>query len=279
MSTVEGRTFDAGPRRSLTPTQRRLLVQVVGWASGVLLVVVVALVTDWAKVADNFLDVEIAKEQFPDVIKVAAQNTVLYTVLSFALGLVFALLASQARLSSIWLFRLYGRAYVELFRGLPALLTIFLVGFALPIGMGIRLPTVFDLSGAGILALALVAGAYMAETIRAGIQAVPRGQTEAARSLGLSPLRTTVFVVIPQAVRIVIPPLANEMILLLKDTALLSALGTTQGTKELLKYGRDGVSGNFNMTPLIVVGVIYILLTIPLTQLVAFLERRQARAR
>lgn len=279
MSTPPARTFDPGPRRSLTPTQRRLVVQVVGWASGVLLVVVVALVTDWTRVAENFLDPEIAKEQFPDVIKVAAQNTVLYTVFSFALGLVFALLASQARLSSIWLFRLYGRVYVELFRGLPALLTIFLVGFALPIGMGIRLPTVFDLSGAGILALALVAGAYMAETIRAGIQAVPPGQAEAARSLGLSPWRTTVFVVIPQAVRIVIPPLANEMILLLKDTALLSALGTTQGTKELLKYGRDGVSGNFNMTPLIVVGVIYILLTIPLTQLVAFLERRQKRAR
>ncbi len=272
-------TVDAGPRRALTPTQRRLVVQVVGWLSGGALVLVVVLITDWSRVAENFLDREIAGEQFPGVIKVAAQNTVLYTVLSFALGLVFALVASQARLSSIWLFRVYGRIYVELFRGLPALLTIFLVGFALPIGMGIKLPTVFGLSGAGILALGLVAGAYMAETIRAGIQAVPKGQSEAARSLGLSPLRTTVFVVIPQAVRIVIPPLANEMILLLKDTALLSALGTTQGTKELLKYGRDNVSGNFNMTPLIVVGVIYILLTIPLTQLVAFLERRQARAR
>lgn len=273
------RVFDPGPRRSLTPTQRRLLVQVLGWAGGLLVVVVVVLVTDWSRLADKFLDLDIARDQFPGVIKVAAQNTLLYTVFSFSLGLVFGLVAALARRSSVALFRVIARLYIELFRGLPALLTIILVGFALPIGMGIRVPTVVGLSGAGILALALVAGAYMAETVRAGLQAVPKGQTEAARSLGLSPGKTTRFVVIPQAFRIVIPPLANEMILLLKDTALLSALGTTRGTKELLKYGRDGVSGNFNMTPLVVVGIIYILITIPLTQGVAYLEKRQARSR
>lgn len=274
----------AGRARALTPTRRRLVVQVVGWVAGILLIAVLAFVTDWARVADRFFDLEIVGEQFPEVLTIAAKNTVLYTLLSFSLGLVLGLLSALARLSSVWLLRTYARVYVELFRGLPALLTIFLIGFALPIALDIRIPDVdipgiATLSGAGILALGLVAGAYLSETIRAGLQAVPVGQTEAARSLGMNPTQTTVFVVIPQAFRIIVPPLANEMILLLKDTALLSVLGTTIDSKELTKFGRDGVSGNFNMTPLIVVGIIYVLITIPLTQLVARLERRQQKAR
>lgn len=269
---------------ALTPTQRRLATQVVGWAVGVLLVVLLVVLTDWDRVLDNLFDVEIAEEQLPDVLTVAAKNTVLYTVLSFALGLVLGLVSALARLSSVWLLRAYARVYVELFRGLPALLTIIIVGYALPIALDLKVPDVeipgvATLSGAGILALGLVSGAYMSETIRAGLQAVPTGQTEAARSLGMSPTQTTVFVVIPQAFRIIVPPLANEMILLLKDTALLSVLGTTVDTKELTKFGRDGVSDTFNMTPLIFVGVIYVLITVPFTQLVSRLERRQRRAR
>lgn len=271
-------------RRRLTPTQRRLATQVVGWTTGLVLVALVVVLTDWSRVSERFLDLEIAGEQFPDVLTVAAKNTILYTVFSFSLGLVLGLLTALARLSSVWLLRFYARAYVELFRGLPALLTIILVGFALPIALGIRIPEVeipgvATLEGAGILALALVAGAYLSETIRAGLQAVPKGQVEAARSLGMSPTQTTVFVVIPQAFRIIIPPMTNELILLLKDTALLSVLGTTIDSKELTKFGRDGVSGSFNMTPLIVVGVIYVIITVPLSQLVHRLERRQQRSR
>lgn len=269
---------------ALTPTQRRLATQVVGWAAGIVLVVLLLVLTDWDRVLDNLFDVEIAGEQLPDVLTIAAKNTVLYTLLSFALGLVLGLVSALARLSSVWLLRAYARVYVELFRGLPALLTIIIVGYALPIALDlsvpdVEIPGVATLSGAGILALGLVAGAYMSETIRAGLQAVPKGQTEAARSLGMSPTQTTIFVVIPQAFRIIVPPLANEMILLLKDTALLSVLGTTIDTKELTKFGRDGVSDTFNMTPLIFVGVIYVLITIPFTQLISRLERRQRRAR
>ena len=275
---------DRRRRHLLTPTRRRLVTQVAGWVVGLALVGVLVALTDWSRVLDRFFDWTIVKEQFPDVLTIAAKNTVLYTIFSFSLGLVLGMLSALARLSSVWLLRAYARLYVELFRGLPALLTIFLVGFALPIALGLRIPDLTigsfaELSGAGILALGLVAGAYMSETIRAGLQAVPKGQAEAARSLGLSSGQTTVFVIIPQAFRIIIPPMANEMILLLKDTALLSVLGTTVDTKELTKFGRDGVSGNFNMTPLIVVGVIYVLITIPLTQLVGRLERRQQRAR
>ena len=95
--------------------------------------------------------------------------------------------------------------------------------------------------GAAGLALAIVAAAYMAETIRAGIQAVPKGQTEAARSLGMSSTRPMVSIVIPQAFRIIIPPLTNELVLLLKDSSLVYVLGTTAETIELAKYGRDAV--------------------------------------
>lgn len=276
-------------RRRLTPTQRGRAVQGAGWLVGIVLLGALALLTDWERVSDKFLDAELARELFPDVVTVGARNTVLYTVFSFAGGLVLGMVSALARRSPVALLRAYARIYVELFRGLPAVLTIFLVGFAVPIGLGVKVPKVsFDvpfstgqveLSGAGILALALVAGAYMSETIRAGLQAVPRGQAEAARSLGMSSAQTTTWVVVPQAFRIVIPPLANELILLLKDTALLAVLGTTPISRELTKFGRDSVGSNLNMTPLVVVGALYVLITIPLTQIVARLERRQQRAR
>jgi polar amino acid transport system permease protein len=124
-----------------------------------------------------------------------------------------------------------------------------------------------------------VAAAYMAETIRAGIEGVPRGQMEAARSLGMSYTRAMVSIVIPQGFRIIIPPLTNELVLLIKDTSLLFVLGTTATTMELLKYGRDLLNQRFNPTPLIVVGLVYLAITVPLTQLVGVLERRNARAR
>ena len=124
-----------------------------------------------------------------------------------------------------------------------------------------------------------MAGAYLAETIRAGIQAVPKGQVEAARSLGLSHTATMRSVVIPQAFRVVIPPLTNELVLLLKDTSLLSVLGVTIADKELTKFGRDAANQGFNGTPLIIAGIMYLVITVPLTRLVAVLERRNARAR
>jgi polar amino acid transport system permease protein len=131
----------------------------------------------------------------------------------------------------------------------------------------------------GVIALGLVAGAYMAETIRAGIEAVPKGQVEAARSLGMSPFWAMTSIVIPQAFRIIIPPLTNEFVLLIKDTSLFFVLGFTASSKELTKFGRDILAANANATPLIVVGLMYLAITIPLTQLVAVLERRNARAR
>jgi polar amino acid transport system permease protein len=119
----------------------------------------------------------------------------------------------------------------------------------------------------------------MAETIRAGIQAVPKGQLEAARTLGMSHGRAMVSIVLPQAFRIVIPPLTNEIILLTKDTSLAYVLGVTASTIELTKYAGDALNTRVNPTPLVVAGLLYLAITLPLSQIVRWLERRAARER
>jgi polar amino acid transport system permease protein len=118
----------------------------------------------------------------------------------------------------------------------------------------------------------------MAETIRAGIEAVPKGQMEAARSLGMSYPRAMITIIIPQALRIIVPPLTNEFVLLIKDTSLISVLGVTDATRDLARFGRDGVTDSANATPLIVAGLVYLAMTLPLTQLVAYMERRAKAA-
>lgn len=237
----------------------------------------IGFLTDWEKVGRNFFNTEIMAEMFPDVILIGAKNTLIYTALSFAFGLVLALMLALMRLSSIAPFRAFAIGYIELFRGLPALITLILVGFGIPIAFSWRIPG--GTLGAGSLGLALVAGAYMAETIRAGIEAVPKGQTEAARSIGMSKTRTMFSIVLPQAFRIIIPPLTNELVLLIKDTSLFFVLGSTPMSKELTKFSRDFMASTKNATPLTVAAIMYLIITLPLTFLVRRLEKSAARAR
>jgi polar amino acid transport system permease protein len=232
---------------------------------------------DWGSVQSAFFDYDIARDAFPEVITVAAKNTILYTVTAFVGGLVFGLLLALLKLSPISPYRWAATAYIELFRGLPALLVIFTLAFAVPIAFQWRPPG--GSAGAGLLALILVSSAYIAETIRAGIQAVPRGQREAARSLGLSSAWTMRSVVLPQAFRIVIPPLTNEFVLLIKDTSLLFIAGMAIQQQELTTFARDSVSEVANSTPLTVAALMYLAITLPLTQFVSHLERRSARGR
>jgi polar amino acid transport system permease protein len=246
---------------------------------GIALVATFAATADWGRIGDKYFDLDRARGMFPEVVTIAAKNTVVYTVFSFALGVVLGLTAALMRLSSIRPYRWAAATYIEIFRGLPALLTIIFVGFITPIALGISFPDVLGVPTAGIVALGLVAGAYLAETIRAGIQAVPKGQVEAARSLGMSHAQTLRSVVIPQAFRIVVPPLTNELVLLIKDTALLSVLGTTPLTRELTSFARSESSKGFNGTPLVVAGLLYLAITIPLTRYVAYLERKTQSAR
>jgi polar amino acid transport system permease protein len=252
------------------------------YTASIAVVALVVVALDWARVQRAMFNLDIARDLFPEILTQAAVNTLVFTAFGFSGGLVIGLFMALMRLSSIRPYRWFATVYIEVFRGLPALLTIVFIGFGLPIALNLRIP--FGIRGAGILALAIVAGAYIAETIRAGIEAVPRGQMEAARSLGMSYSRAMVSIVIPQAFRIIIPPLTNELVLLLKDTSLLSVLGVTTGgfaggTAELTRFARDGVNATANATPLVVAGMVYLLITIPLTRLARLLERQGRRAR
>jgi polar amino acid transport system permease protein len=240
-------------------------------------VAVLLATADWSAVGEAFFDGDIAREAFPEVITVAAKNTIIYTAIAFTGGLVFGLLLALLKLSPIAPYRWAATAYIEFFRGLPALLVIFTLAFAVPIAFQWHPPG--GSAGAGLFALILVSAAYIAETIRAGIQAVPKGQVEAARSLGMSPGWTMTSVVLPQAFRIVIPPLTNELVLLIKDTSLLFIAGMAIEQQELTTFARDSVSAVGNSTPLTIAALVYLAVTLPLTQFVSYMEHRQTRGR
>lgn len=257
-------------RRSFVPTAVAYLVTVAVIAAAVLL-------GDWEKIGEHFFNLEVMGAMLPEVITIAARNTVLYTLASFSFGLVLALALALMRMSSFLPFRAFALGYIELFRGLPALVTLILLAFGIPIAFDLRVPG--GSVGAAIMGLSIVAGAYMAETIRGGIEAVPRGQMEAARSLGMSHGRTMFTIVLPQAFRIMIPPLTNEMVLLIKDTSLFYIIGSTPLTRELVKFARDFMSFRRNATPLTVIAVVYLLITLPLTYLVRKLEKQTGKGR
>ncbi len=261
----------------MKPSTRRRLFQGVLYAVFVLAVAAVVLLADWKAIGENFFDAEVARKAFPTIITVAVKNTIIYTVIAFAGGLLLGLVLALMKLSPVAPYRWAATAYIELFRGLPALLVIFGFAFAVPIAFDWRPPG--GSAGAGLLALIIVSGAYIAETIRAGIQAVPAGQAEAARSLGMSPMWTMVSVTLPQAFRIITPPLTNELVILIKDTSLLFIAGMALQDRELTTFARDSVSQSANATPLVLAALMYLIITLPLTQLVAKLERHNQRGR
>ena len=241
--------------------------------------VLLAVSVDWETVRANFWAPGLA-DNWHDLIYTGVKNTVVYTIVAFVLGLALALLLALMKLSDVAVYRWLATAYVELFRGLPALVTIFLMAFAVPIAFQWKPPG--GTAGAGVIGLVMVASAYMAETLRAGLQAVPKGQAEAARSLGMGPARTMIHIVIPQAFRIIIPPLTNEFVLLIKDTSLLSIVGATADQRELTNVTRDFLTSGPTAgtgTALTQAALLYLIITLPLTRLVARLEKRQQRAR
>ncbi|HLN78067.1 MAG TPA: amino acid ABC transporter permease [Nocardioidaceae bacterium] len=241
------------------------------------ILLVLGAVADWSAIKENFFDTTVIKSLFPEIVTVAAKNTIIYTAIAFVGGLVFALLLALMKLSPVAPYRWLATGYIEFFRGLPALVVIIAFGFAVPIAFNWRPPG--GTIGAGIIALVIVSAAYMAETIRAGIQAVPKGQTEAARSLGMTGAWTTTSVILPQAFRIIIPPLTNELVILIKDTSLLFVIGAAANQRELTTFARDSMSSTQNSSPLLAAAVLYLIITLPLTRLVARLERRTQKAR
>lgn len=262
----------------LTRRQRRRVSQGLQYAVFVAALVLLGVLADWDRLQNQFAQADLATRLFPDIITTALRNTVVYTLSGFVFGLVLGLVIALMRLSSVAPYRWAASIYIEIFRGLPALLIFIFVGVAVPLAFpGTEIPG--GTYGNVALGLGLVAAAYMAETIRAGIQAVPKGQMEAARSLGFSHARAMVSVILPQAYRIIIPPLTNQLVLLFKDSSLVLFLGVTLQERELTKFGRDLASQTANSTPILVAGLCYLLVTIPLSLVARRLEARAARAK
>ncbi|MBE0975137.1 amino acid ABC transporter permease [Escherichia coli] len=233
-----------------------------------------AVLIDWGALAENVLNFPAVAPMFPNVILVGLGNTLFYTVTSFVVGLLGGIVLALMRLSSFGPYRWLATAYVEFFRGVPALLVFLAFGYGVPFAFGVSWPIPVVV----MVALGMVSAAYIAETLRAGLQAVPRGQMEAARSLGMPTWRAMVTIVIPQAFRIVLPPLTNEVILLTKDSSLVYVLGLAAHEYELTKFGRDGISAlDAGMTPILVAGLFYLVITVPLSLLARRFEARSTK--
>lgn len=256
---------------ALTRRQRRSAFRWAQYALLLVVVVVLALLANWPRIGHAFFDLHTAAQQFPDVITVALKNTIVFTALGFVLGLGLGLILALMRLSSVGPYRWFARGYIEFFRGLPALLIFLATGVGVPIAFP---DTHFPRNVSIMLALGIVSSAYMAETIRAGIQAVPRGQREAARSLGMTSTRSMITIVIPQAFRIILPPLANELIMLTKDSSLAFLLGTTPAQQELAQFSRQALLEAKGLTPIVVAGLCYLIITIPLSLVQQRLEKK-----
>ena len=258
-------------------TQRTRLNHLILYAVLVAVIAAVVLAADWEAIKVNFFDADSWKALWPEIITVAAKNTVIYTAIAFAGGLGLAVILALMKLSPVAPYRWLATGWIEFFRGLPALVVILFMALGVPLAFGWQPPG--GPLGGGLIGLIMVSSAYMAETLRAGIQAVPKGQHEAARSLGMSSSWTMVSVTMPQAVRIVIPPMTNEFVLLLKDTSLLAFVGMQADQVDLTALGSNSLQSLGNPSPLLAVALVYLAIALPLTRLVAYLEARAGRSR
>ena len=176
--------------------------------------------------------------------------------ITLVLSLPFGMLAALGRLSKLRLLSRVVELYIWVMRGTPLMLQLLFVYFALPM-VGIKLPDI----AAALLAFTLNYAAYFAEIFRAGIQSVPKGQYEAAKTLGMSYAQTMRRIILPQVIRMVLPPISNETINLVKDTSLIYILAMN----DLLRVARTIVQREFDMTPFVIAGVFYLAMTAVLT--------------
>lgn len=267
---TDARSALAAGRARWSPRQRATVSRRVQYVVLILVVAAIAASTDWGRFSAAFLNAD-SVAAIVDRVPRAMLNTITYMLAAFVVGLSLGLVLALMKLSSIRVWRVLATGYIEFFRGIPALLVVIAFGYGIPTAFQFRFESIILQIA---IALGIVSAAYIAETLRAGLQAVPRGQVEAARSLGMSSGATLRHVVIPQAFRIVLPPLTNEAVLLLKDTSLVFILPLTLGTYELTKLGRTALSqADGGLTSVLVVGLAYLLITIPLSSLTRWLER------
>ncbi|WP_182358819.1 ABC transporter substrate-binding protein/permease [Tomitella gaofuii] len=224
------------------------------------------------QLGDTFFDWSLYKQAFPDLIKTGLPNTLILSVTAGIAGTVLGMLLAVAGISRHWWLRWPSRIYTDVFRGLPAVVIILIVGLGVgPIVQGITGNNPYWL---GAAALALMSSAYIGEIFRSGIQSVESGQMEASRALGFSYSGAMRLVVVPQGVRRVLPALMNQFISLIKDSSLIYFLGLIVTQRELFAVGRDLNAQTGNLSPLVAAGILYLVLTIPLTHLVNYIDHR-----
>jgi polar amino acid transport system substrate-binding protein len=226
---------------------------------------------------DSFLDWGLYKKAIPDLFKTGLPNTLILTISASVIGLILGMGLAVAGISRARWLRWPARVYTDVFRGLPEVVIILIIG----LGVG---PIVGGLTGnnpypLGIAALGLMAAAYIGEILRSGIQSVEAGQLEASRALGFSYSSSMRLIVVPQGVRRVLPALVNQFISLLKASSLVYFLGLIASQRELFQVGRDLNAQTGNLSPLVAAGLFYLALTIPLTHLVNYIDGRLRRGR
>jgi polar amino acid transport system permease protein len=237
-----------------------------------ILVMVIVSSPGWPAVKKSFFDWDFAREVLPDILE-GLKLTVLLFLTAEPVILVIGMALAVVRSLTAPIFtplRLLATAYADIVRGLPTILLVLLLGFGMP---------TLNLEGLpdsalfwGWFALVISYSAYVAEVLRAGLESVHPSQRAAARGLGLSQFQSLRFVVVPQAVRRVIPPLLNDFIALQKDTALIAILGAGI---EMTRAAQIPALRDFNYTPLVVAAVLYVLLTVPLARYADWMLARQ----
>ncbi|MEV0145289.1 MULTISPECIES: amino acid ABC transporter permease [unclassified Nonomuraea] len=252
---------------SIATASTFVFVVLVGW--------IVTSSPGWPRVQETFFNPEHFVRSLPDVLTGFWLNIKIFLIaepIILVVGLLVALLRAT-RTAALFPIRALATLYVDVFRGVPTLLVIYLVGFGLP---ALRLQGIpNDYTTLGVIALTLSYSAYVAEVFRSGIESVHPSQVAAARSLGLSHGKTMRFVVLPQATRRVVPPLLNDFISLQKDTALVATLGVLEALRQAQIYA----SSKFNYTAYLAAALLFILLTIPMARFTDYLAERTRRRR
>jgi polar amino acid transport system permease protein len=228
---------------------------------------------DWLdNIITTFFDFEAMWQVFPQLLGIGLVNTLVISIWATLIGIVLGMVVAIMGISpSRWL-RIPARIYTDVFRGLPAILTILLIGQGFArFSQQLFGPSPYPL---GILALSLIASAYIGEIFRAGIQSIDRGQLEACRALGMSYGKAMRLVVVPQGIRRVLPALVNQFIAIVKDSSLVYFLGLLVSERELFRVGQDAAVLTGNLSPLVMAGLFYLVITVPLTHLVNYFDNR-----
>ena len=224
-----------------------------------------------------FNDMALLFSRYHNIFYEGIRNTLIISAFSVLAGIVLGTLMAMMRMSKIFPLRMIAIAYIEFIRGTPLMVQLMFIFYGLPM-IGVRFPDIsfipdFSRFAAGIVAMSINSCAYVAEIIRSGIQAVDSGQMEAARSIGYSHSQAMAYVVLPQAIRNILPALGNEFVVVIKESSIVSVIGIA----DLMFRTKDVIAVTYRtMASLAIVAIIYFCMTFLGGRLIAWMERRMA---